>query len=954
MLSVKPFSSSSAASKYYAQGDYYGSEGKGIWFGLGAKELGFDGEFNAKENTAFNHLLEGILTNGQVLGKKTKDGIEHRPGIDLTFSVPKSFSIQMLVNAMEVEKQDLEQTLRKAVNSTLSYIEEKGYVIARKGQGGHIKEEINKLTFATFLHTTNRNLEPQAHIHCFLANAARCKDDKYRSLEFAGILQNNKFLGQVFRNELAIEVKKLGINITPTILSDGSSSFELSHINEKLIKGFSTRRKEIEELCKLYGVTTKEGRDKIVINSRKSKQIANEEILKQAWQELAQKIEKEVEQEIVKADNDQEKQILNSNKIEHNNQSTLKEIVHLSLEDITYNQTTFKWEDLLKKAMKFSIGNYSIKEIETECEQLKIDKLIFGTNNLYTSKALLTQEKQILQYAKNTINISKPIIQDKYFTAHLEKFQRRETAKNPDFIMNKQQENALKHILCSKDKIIMVEGLPGVGKSTVLNAVRDISNRKLLSLIGFGPKFEGLAPTASAAKTLKNSAELVNSNTIHSFLSRYNGYIEDRGSNSLKYQKQEFKKTMIFVDECSLISTNVMWKLLKLQEKFGFRLVLTGDTKQLGAVEAGKPFEQMLQVLPSAKMTDILRQQNESHKESVVNVSVGNINKSFSIHQDNIKEKPKITQLAKEAANLFLSKSQAARDQTLLVSPTRNLRDQVNEYIRVSLTKEGVLKGEIKDKTRSKILEFQTLRAKDMSLADYQFAKSYKANEDIIRFNKNYSNGIKKNECLRVKQINPITNSLELVKENGKEIRFNLRKGVDYKNKFEVYNEEVLKLQAGLKIMFTKNNQEFGLINSETAIIKAIHDKNIQLQFEDGRIRNIPQSELKHIAYGYCVTVHNSQGKTYDNMIAAISSHKLLNNQKSWLVTISRHRHEFTALVENKDQLKTYLLKNKGNEISALELEKQSYPQETNQSIIEAKISKTQAITAKSNMEIQI
>lgn len=945
MLSVKPFSSSKAASKYYAQGDYYGSEGKGIWFGIGAKELNLTGEFNAKGNTAFNQLLEGILPNGQILGRKTKDGIEHRPGIDLTFSAPKSFSIQMLVNAKETEKQGMKEALRKAVNSTLSYIEEKGYVIARKGHSGREREEIKKLTFATFLHTTNRNLEPQAHIHCFLANAACCKDDKYRSLEFAEILQNNKFLGQVFRNELAIKTKKLGFDITSTILSDGSSSFELSHIDEKLIKGFSTRRKEIEELCKLYGVTTKEGRDKIVINSRKSKQIAHEESLKHAWQELAQKIEKE----LAETENVQEKQTSNIDKTELNNkertnQMTLKDIVHLSLEDITYNQTTFKWEDLLKKAMKFSIGNYSIQEIEKECEQLKTDKLIIGTNNLYTSKALLTKEKQILQYARNAINTSKPIIQDKHFAAHLEKFQRRETARNSDFVMNKQQEQALKHILCSKDKIIMVEGLPGVGKSTVLNAVRDISSKRLLSLIGFGTKFEGLAPTASAAKTLKDSAELVNSNTIHSFLAKYNGYIEDRGSESLKYHKHEFKNKIIFVDECSLISTNVMWKLLNLQEKFGFRLVLTGDTKQLGSVEAGKPFEQILQVLSSVKMTQIIRQQNELHKEAISNTSTGNISKSFEFHNDNIQEKPKTKQLAKDAANLFLKKSQTVRERTLLVSPTRILRDQVNEYIRTNLSKEGSLYG--------RILEFGTLKTKDMYIADYQFAKSFRANEDIIKFNKNYSNGIKKNESLRVKQVNSITNSLGLVKENGQEIRFNLRKGVDYKNKFEVYNEEVLKLQAGLKIIFTKNNNEYGIINSETAIIKAIHDKNIQLQFEDGKIRNIPQSELKHIAYGYCVTVHNSQGKTYDNTIAPISSHKLLNNQKSWLVTISRHRHEFTALVENKNQLKSYLLKNKGNEISAVELEKQILSR--NISKAEPKMSKSQNIATKNSIEIQI
>jgi conjugative relaxase-like TrwC/TraI family protein len=263
MLSIRAFSSGGVASKYYSHGDYYGQEGQGTWLGEGARELGLKGEFTASSDKKFNDLLNGILPDGQVLGRKTKDGIEHRPGIDLTFSAPKSFSIEMLVFANSEKKQNMEKALMNATSRTLNYIEKKGYAVARKGQAGKDKEEINKLSFASFYHTTNRNLEPQAHVHCFLANAAKCSDDKYRSLEFKQILNNNKFLGQVFRNELALETKKLGIDISTKFLSDGSSSFELAHIDQKLIDGFSTRRAEIEALCKLYGVITKEGRDKI-------------------------------------------------------------------------------------------------------------------------------------------------------------------------------------------------------------------------------------------------------------------------------------------------------------------------------------------------------------------------------------------------------------------------------------------------------------------------------------------------------------------------------------------------------------------------------------------------------------------------------------------------------------------------------------------------------------------
>ncbi len=931
MLSTRAFSSGSAAGKYYAHADYYGSEAKGVWVGAGAQELGLTGEFNAKKNPAFNNMLKGILPNGQILGKKTKDGIMHNPGVDLTFSAPKSFSIQMLVLSNKEERQAMEAALTKAVNTTLKYIEEKGYAVARKAAGGNIKEKIHKLTFATFLHTTNRNLEPQAHVHCFLANSAKCEDGKFRSLAFENILKNNKFLGQVFRNELALETKKIGYDITPTVLSDGSSAFELSKIDNQLIQAFSTRRQEIEELCKLYGVKTKEGRDNIVINSRKSKRLASQEELKSAWGSLEQKVSQEiVDHQIPVPSGNLFKQAWEflTSKLNYKSKTTelnLRDLATLCVEDVTHRQSVVPLEDLLKATLKFSIGKYGIDEVEQECRKLETTGVIIGSNGLYTSKSLLTQEKQILAYTKEAIGASKQIIKDEHFAAHLTKFEQRQS----NFKMNDQQKKALHHILTSTDRIITVEGLPGVGKSTVLDAVREISRQKIL-------KIEGLAPTASAAKTLKNSANLDASTTIHRLLGKYQGYIEGRGTKqSLQEQRKIFKNVVIFADECSLIPTHIMHKLLTLQKKFWFRLVLTGDTKQLGAVEAGKPFEQILKIIKPVVMNQIVRQKNKEHKQAVVAASQGNIDKTFAIHKDNIKELAILPKLAKEASNLYVKKSPDQREQTLLIAPTRNLRDQINLDIKDKLNLLG-------DK-----IEFSALRQRDMTIADYQFAPSFKQGIDILRFHKGYKNlGIEKDEYLTVEKVNYISNSLILKKENSKEVLFQLHKEVDYKSKFEVFNKLGLELQQGLKIIFTKNNQPLGLINSETATIKSINDNIAKLQFENRMTRDIPMSQLKHIDYGYCVTVHTSQGKTFDNTIAAIGKNALLNNQQSWLVSLSRHRIELSILSEDMKSLKTYLSHNTGKEMSALELVSKTELKATTQIEKNTQVTKVQIIAS--------
>ena len=290
--------------------------------------------------------------------------------------------------------------------------------------------------------------------------------------------------------------------------------------------------------------------------------------------------------------------------------------------------------------------------------------------------------------------------------------------------------------------------------------------------------------------------------------------------------------------------------------------------------------------------------------------SEGKITETFNIHDKNITQ-IESEKLAKNAAKLYLEKPQYMRDNTLLISPTRVLRDQINNEIRSALQQENSLKGNEHNVT--------TLKPKNISVSDHNFAYSYSPG-DIIKFNNKYKNGISKGDYLKIKSINQISNSL-LLEKNGKSIIFNLKKNTNYSSKIEAFNEDKLQLQEGLKIIFTKNNKEHRLINSETAHIEQIGKDNITMKFEDGNSKSIPLDQLKHTDYGYCVTVHGAQGKTFEHTIAVINNNKLLNNQKMWLVAVSRHKSGFTALVEDKDKLKTYLIKNTGSVQSAIELQ---------------------------------
>src|SRR6187455_409986 len=94
MLSVANVRTAGGAANYFAADNYYtraDADRSGQWLGKGADRLGLAGQVDAK---TFEAVLRGYLPDGSRVGS---DGRAHRPGTDLTFSMPKSWSLIALV-----------------------------------------------------------------------------------------------------------------------------------------------------------------------------------------------------------------------------------------------------------------------------------------------------------------------------------------------------------------------------------------------------------------------------------------------------------------------------------------------------------------------------------------------------------------------------------------------------------------------------------------------------------------------------------------------------------------------------------------------------------------------------------------------------------------------------------------------------------------------------------------
>lgn len=147
-----------------------------------------------------------------------------------------------------------------------------------------------------------------------------------------------------------------------------------------------------------------------------------------------------------------------------------------------------------------------------------------------------------------------------------------------------------------KEKVLIITGGPGTGKSTITKAILSIS-RKLTSKILLA------APTGRAAKRMSEITGFPSS-TIHSLL-------------AYSFQQGGFKKNkqnpldchLIIVDEASMIDTLLMYHLLRAIPDHA-RLVLVGDINQLPSVGPGNVLKDMIasQQVKVIALNEIFRQ----------------------------------------------------------------------------------------------------------------------------------------------------------------------------------------------------------------------------------------------------------------------------------------------------------------------------------------------------------
>ena len=894
-------SSSSTAEYFHEEGGYY-TAAKGdreaarakaaehrqasAWYGQGAAALRLKPGQKVSAGT-FETILQGHVIGTNIrLGRKRDGKHEHRPGFDITFSAPKSVSLAALLPTRKHPRGD-RGVLRchdEAVKATLDWIEEtklqtRGYdpeTRRRPRIKGH------GMAAALFRHIASRNLDPQLHTHAVVANMTRDGEGRWKSIEPTELHRNAILFGAYYRDQLARRLIAKGYSVVPA-MAGRMRSFEIAGYDRRTRIAFSSRREEMEAYMDEKGWDYTQAAAQIAaLATRKRKAEPLHAMLRTIWAERAQELG---EVPVVRR---------SWRGVSLPAVPSALKIAWQAMRHLEERQSVFAASHLEAIALGHSPGRHTLEDIRGAIARLVTDAHLVearlrNSDRSFVTDRALKAERAVFAAMKAGIGNGMALTSETAVAALL-----------PVAGLTEGQEEAVRTILLTPDRIVGVQGRAGTGKTTMLRHVRELAGKRFVM---------GLAPSRAAARVLERETGMP-AETLQWFLARCRAV--DDGGPVIGRLKQQYRGAVLVLDEASMVSTDQMKRLMQIAEELEIaRLVLAGDRKQLRAVEAGQPFRLLQKAgMATAEMNEILRQREPKLRAAVNAAQEGEPGEAVELLGSSVHEVP-WDELGAKAAEVWLSLDADTRAGTLLVAPTHDLRAEINAAVREALAAEGMLRG--------RTLRIERLVGLGMTRAEMADVRNYREGDTVL-FNQDQVNyRIRKDEPLAVTGIEE--DRLLLLHPDGRPRHVAPHRGRN-RYRIEVYETRPIEIRAGDRIRWTRNDRSRDLVNGEQAEVAAITKDRVRFLLAGGRKLSLRHDDpqLRHLDHAWSSTVHGAQGSTADGVIAVLDSgHGALTDQSTFYVEISRARDSAVVLTDNCEQLVEVLEAHTGERATALE-----------------------------------
>lgn len=856
MLSLSNVECGVAATTYYESADdyYSGDRSSSAWWGRGAKALGLAGTVEPK---VFARLLDGLLPTGEQLHHAAAG---RRGGTDATFSAPKSISLQALVGG------DLRliDAHHKAVDRALAYSET--LAACRVTEAGQtVTAATQNLLVARFEHDLSRACDPQLHTHCVLVNATQRADGQWRALNNEAIYRHKMLVGATYRAELAREVQGLGYEVR---LTHADGRFELAQITDRQVKAFSQRSAAIEKYLQISGqeraAASAWTKKLAAVVTREKKTAVDRCVLRKEWEALSR--EHGISYVVPDLSIPSATQRFGDGVVRDAEDANLvkEAIIDDAVAHLSERQSVFDRVELVRNALERGVGSVTFDELQGMLVDAEQTGVLIRSNERYTTHAALRMENEILGMEAQGRDRLEPICRAE-----------RELLTSRLIGLTQEQQTAALGVLLGRHQILGIQGRAGVGKTTLLAQVTVMAEAA-------GFKVRGLAPSASAARELSSTG--MNSQTIAAFVAlKYNGLTPD---------------TLVVLDEAGMTSSRQMHAILKAVLAAGCRAVLVGDTAQLAAVEAGKPFAQLqAHGMATAQVGQIQRQKDPTLKRAVELSVSGNVALAVALLHKEVMQIVSAADRYRRIASDYVKLSPNERAQTRVIAGTRRARSEINGAIRERL-------GLASPTT------FTLLSRKDLTEVARRSTLTYEVGDTVQAEVDYVSLGLKRGDFAHV--VERLDHRVLLQRDDGTRVAWQPAVAT----RLGVFVPEVQPLAVGDVVRVTANDRARGLVNGELGSVVeiAVGDSamcdslgniftGVCLQLADGRQVWLDGTRPLLLDYGYCSTVYAAQGQTCERVLIDADANSLTASRSTFYVAISRARQAVRIYTDDREML---------------------------------------------------
>ncbi|RCS54869.1 conjugative relaxase [Bremerella cremea] len=834
--------SSADAKAYYAFSDYYDSgpnQLKGAWFGKGAALLGLSGEVDKNH---FDRLVDNQhpFEDSRLTQRQRAD---RRVGTDITLSAPKSVSLLWGVT----QDDRILEAVQKAAHETFSDLEKDALTRVNHSRGVLTWEKTGNIVGASWLHTTARPVDGhpdcQLHVHGFVLNATHT-GKRWTAIDLSAVVRDSGYYEAIFQSRLAEKMLELGYPVERS-----ERDFEVAGVGRETIEKFSRRTGLIEKMAEEHGITSPESKGQLGAKTREKKnQLVPPDELPSVWRSRLNEEEA-----------DHFDRLSRGEAISDQPEMSAAAAVDFAKGHVFERASVVRERELLRQAMLHGIGQVSVEQVHNEVVRREWIREGQDEQALISTREVLTEEQALLTFARSGRGKLAPLAPQHAIAR--------------DWLSDEQQ-TAVHGILNSHDRLMIVSGKAGVGKTSLMKeTIEAIENT--------GRNVTVLAPTAEAAHGVLREKEGFDAETLASFLMNEKAQASAAGG-------------VVWVDEAGLLGTSDMAKLATIGQRIDARIVLSGDERQHKAVSRGTPLK-LLESEAGIQPFTIhrIRRQEGDYREAVTLLSQGKVVEGF--------EKLDDLGFIKEIADDDLRNRQLAQDyadslspdkSSLVIAPSHVEREQVTAAIRQELKARGTIHGPEHEMT--------VLQSKRLTEAQRSDSLSF-APGDVVEFVTKGKGGYKAGDRLRVAEVHD--GRVWAEGQSGK-----VAVPIESPKSFDVYRERVEHFAAGDRVRVTKNRRPSKdssekRLNNGSLFELTGFTKSGDLKLSNGQ--TIPAS-WGHIEHGVTVTSYASQGKTVHRVFLAQSSLSLpASSAEQAYVSASRGRGQLTVYTDDKQTLRS-------------------------------------------------